>query len=254
MEGRPLLFKELIVGAERFILSRRKETGGFGSTPRLPATVEDTYFALAGLKTCGGLRSDVRTLNFLLEQDFRRMSPEVKVKWLKSLLWLGGSPPGDFKSQIKKCLKRPPQRLSALAALAEIERLLGAEPGELLSLRIYVRRLTFRTLRDLYYLFKILEEDTFSAEVCNTIIGSQNPDGGFGFFQGTTSYLENTYFACRLMKALGLRPRDPEGLKFFVLNTHRKDGGFARAPGGVSFLETTYYGLWILLRFPTLLS
>ena len=29
-----------------FVLARKKESGGFGATPRLPATIEDTYHAL----------------------------------------------------------------------------------------------------------------------------------------------------------------------------------------------------------------
>ncbi len=241
--------EELVRGAQDFILPRRKESGGFGATPALPPTVEDTYFALAALRVCGALKSDPSTLRFLQGLNFYRMSPEVRVRWLKGLLWLGGASPKEVKFLLQEELNHPPERLSGLAALREMADLLGVDSAGVRRLKELGRTRSFRTLKDLYHLFKALGPGEWSNGVEEFILHSQNPDGGFGFFPGTTSYLENTYFACRLMKALGLKPRDPEGLRLFVLNTRRKDGGFARAPRGVSFLETTYYALWILLRF-----
>lgn len=35
--------RDILTAALAFVLSRRKETGGFGATPRLPATIQDTY-------------------------------------------------------------------------------------------------------------------------------------------------------------------------------------------------------------------
>jgi len=34
-----------------FVQARRKESGGYGATPLLPATVQDTYHALRIVKT-----------------------------------------------------------------------------------------------------------------------------------------------------------------------------------------------------------
>jgi hypothetical protein len=38
--------RPIITAAIPFVAARKKETGGFGATPRLPATIQDTYHAL----------------------------------------------------------------------------------------------------------------------------------------------------------------------------------------------------------------
>jgi hypothetical protein len=45
-------FRHLFISAIPFVLARKKENGGFGGTPRLPATIEDTYHALRILQLC----------------------------------------------------------------------------------------------------------------------------------------------------------------------------------------------------------
>ncbi len=45
--------EEIVKGIISFVEARRKETGGYGAAPRLPATVEDTYLALRILEALG---------------------------------------------------------------------------------------------------------------------------------------------------------------------------------------------------------
>lgn len=53
-----------------YVQARRREYGGYGATPLLPATAEDTYHALCILKTIGGgspyfLCEDMALRNYL---------------------------------------------------------------------------------------------------------------------------------------------------------------------------------------------
>ena len=103
------------------------------------------------------------------------------------------------------------------------------------------------TLEDFYYLGKIFPEVyKFSEEM---VLKSQNPDGGFGFYPGTTSFMENTYYAVKILSVLGKLSAFPERLKYFIKLCHNSDGGFSRKPGGVSFPESTYQAIYILNLF-----
>jgi len=104
------------------------------------------------------------------------------------------------------------------------------------------------TLKSFYHLYKILKMD-FPIIFLNKISEAQNPDGGFGFFKGTTSYMENTYYACYILYHFNLKPKMLKKLKDFILSCWNVDGGFGRNSQGISFLESTYYALWILKNF-----
>ena len=96
------------------------------------------------------------------------------------------------------------------------------------------------TLKELYFLSGLSKEK--AEPFIPYVLSSQNPDGGFGFFPGTTSFIENAYFALNFLKTFGLPPKDPEGLKIFVYRCWRKEA-FARSPGGIPFLESSFYAL-----------
>ena len=49
--------REILSGIISFVEARRKEEGGYGATPLLPATVEDTYHALRILDLLCRMRS-----------------------------------------------------------------------------------------------------------------------------------------------------------------------------------------------------
>jgi hypothetical protein len=101
------------------------------------------------------------------------------------------------------------------------------------------------TLKDCFYGYKILRE-FFPRKWLTYILEAQNPDGGFGFFKGTTSYMENSFFAYFVLKGFNLKPKSFQKLIEFVTLCKNKDGGFGRNPQGISFLSTTYYACWIL--------
>ncbi|MBA2849605.1 hypothetical protein HNQ76_002007 [Thermosulfuriphilus ammonigenes] len=239
------LSPELLEPLKDFTMAREKKTGGFGATPRLPATVEDTYYALR-ISHLLGFEVDQEThLRYLWDQPYGHIglaSVLFKAAW--SLKTLGGTIPETLWQGLPSA--SPEMPLSELSYLARLTRLLEISRGPTSGLKRLALDKEVRTIRDLYFLLQVIGPGEKLRPLLDWVLAAQNPDGGFGFFPGTTSYLENAYFACFILKAFGLSPRQPDALGAFALSCRRKDGGFARAPGGVSFLETSWYALCIL--------
>ena len=87
------------------------------------------------------------------------------------------------------------------------------------------------------------------SEVVSWIQLCQNRDGGFGFYHGTTSFLENTYFAIDILSKLGGSPREIEGCRQYIQTCQTGIGGFGRAPVSFPFIESTFQavsGLFML--------
>jgi len=233
-----------------FVRAREKAQGGFGATPRLPATVEDTYFAVRILEELSALsRKTLDGVRSFLEKNLP--GPTTQPPVLRRWLWLAGKtglkPPERLKDLLSGFLSRlRPRRAKpeVLSALYESARFLKISVGE--NLPKVAPRLHPRTLSDLYHLARMAPE-ILTEERLRWVLSARNPDGGFGFFPGTTSFLENTYFAVRLWERAGKILPEPEKTRFFVERCFRK-GGFARAPGGIPFLETTFYGVYLLKR------
>ncbi|QJA06997.1 hypothetical protein FVE67_06830 [Thermosulfurimonas marina] len=234
----------------KFVREREKVEGGFGATPRLPATVEDTYFAVRTLEELSALTP--RTLSGVrafLEKNLpgRTTQPPVLRRWLWLARRVGLKPPEKLKDLLSGFLRRIPPRRGkpeVLSALYESALLLGLPAPE--GLRKAACALRPRTLFDLYHLARVAPE-LLTEERLRWVLAARNPDGGFGFFPRTTSFLENTYFAVRLLTRGGRDLPQPERTRLFVERCFRK-GGFARAPGGIPFLETTCYGVYLLRR------
>ena len=212
-----------------FCLVRNNQEGGFGATPYLPPTIEDTYFALNILAFLGeDLPAPEKTLTFLKNKAQASLSPRLSFYLKVSFLVLGEEAP-----PLKTTSPRTPT-LEDIFYLKKLGKLKGQKlPG--LSPR--------PTLKELYFLSGTSCER--AKPFVPYVLSSQNPDGGFGFFPGTTSFIENTYFALNFLKTFGLLPNDLEGLKNFVYLCWRKEA-FARAPGGIPFLESSFYALKIL--------
>ncbi len=234
-----------------FVRARKKREGGFAATPKLPATVEDTYFAVRILELLSALERDI----LQGVQAFLKRNPlgfSVQPPVLRRWLWLaektGLSSSGEMRRLVKEIFLRKGRRLQTdietLAASYECAEMVGIALDEIGIHRGISRTMRVRTMKELYLLTKIARE-VLTEDRVSWILASHNPDGGFGFCPGTTSFLENTYFALRLLKLAGRRLPEPERMVWFVKSCYR-GGGFARAPGGIPFLETTFYGVCLL--------
>lgn len=71
----------------------------------------------------------------------------------------------------------------------------------------------------------------------------QNGDGGFGFFPGTTSFIENCHACLRALAFLGAKPLDPELAASFLSGCQTAGGGFSRGGRAAPFLDATWHAL-----------
>jgi len=80
-------------------------------------------------------------------------------------------------------------------------------------------------------------------ELAGWLQRSQNGDGGFGFFPGTTSFIENCHAALAALSLLGARPLDPANARAFLLSCQTGGGGFGRSPKAAPFLDASWHGV-----------
>ncbi len=232
-----------------FFLARKKVDGGFGASPRLPATIEDTYYALRSLVA-------LRHNGYHVPQSALAGHGKFLIK---KLLEHDRSPRSSY--QLFWCLRaldieRPQGDKEAFRVRAgqyNLEdlfyiRRMGAgcvEPSYFIELQKGVR--TVRDLRMFLYLFRENISSGQRSRWIDWILRCQNPDGGLGFMPGTTSFLENCYYGIRVIRLLGDFPLDKRALYTFVLSTRSGKGGFGRRNMGVPFPSSTWHGVGTLL-------
>ena len=211
-----------------FCLARLKEEGGFAATPYLPPTIEDTRFAVKILNLLTVSFPKEKTISFLKTKAQKPLSPRLAF-FVKETLGLLGENFKPLVSPPKDLVLEEEFYLRLLGHPAQIPPL-GPQP----------------TVKDLYFYAEL--KPSVAKTYLPYVLASQNPDGGFGFYPGTTSFLENTYYAFFFLRRFGYEPREKEALHSYVLACWRREA-FARSPKGVPFLDATYYALEILSVF-----
>jgi hypothetical protein len=243
-----------------FVLKKEKDEGGFGATPLLPPTIEDTYYAVKILYLCNFSLNIERLKDFLLHQNPLELSLKPLPKYFKLLKYLNLlnslSPKiiNICKNNLRKNLTKSLNNLEKLCFIMEIFEILNENDPTLLIKKHVSNNFSSFNLKSLeayYYLYKILR-DNFPSEFINIVLEAQNPDGGFGILKDTTSYMDSTYYACYILYHSNLKPKNLTKLKDFILSCWTSDGGFGRNSQGISFLESTYNALWILKNFKML--
>lgn len=243
----------------RFVEKRCKETGGYGATPRLPATIQDTFQAVSIRLVFGGEPPSPETEPALAEYLVRMLA----VPWLgigttfRLLITcrLCGLVPdaGRLRSHLASCLDRDPS-LAAIYYVRRIAReILGAGPGEFPDPQRQVTLPARCAVQDAarYLALKAMAGQRVeeAEELGRWLQRSQNGDGGFGFFPGTTSFIENCHAALAALSLLGAKPLDPVNARAFLVGSQTGAGGFARSPGAAPFLDASWHGvagLWLL--------
>lgn len=242
-----------------FLMQRRKETGGFAATPFSPPTIEDTFFFLETMEVLKKLSptsfsydpsKDKALKNWLegLLIDFAVYKRSPKILWYIFKLYKTVFRDDPFGIEAE-CLRLFSKKIDVSGVLEKtyyflkILKFLNLDVG---PLRI---SLEFRTVRDLCILLWIYKNNLIPSWKVDTdqILGwlnrCYNPDGGFGFLPGTTSYIENTYFALRCYELLEIPPPQLFSIRAFIFSCYEGQGGFSRKPGGTVFLESSYYGV-----------
>jgi prenyltransferase beta subunit len=241
-----------------YLGKRRKMTGGYGATPRLPATIEDTFLAIGisryltvlapgsqltpppvadqalrdylrqvqaatwpGLRTTSQLLTVCRFLGLPLDSErswhYMTHQPGVGTDLL----------PTSYGAEICRLLLPPRAIPSAWSTVPLPARLTVA------ALHHYLLLLQWSGHRP------PAELDRFIP----WLLQSQNGDGGFGFFPGTTSFIENCHHALASLRLLGAAPTAPEKARQFIVFCQTASGGFSRNPRAAPFLDATWHGL-----------
>jgi hypothetical protein len=252
--------REIFLGVLSYVGARRQEAGGYGATPLLPATVEDTYHALRILEAFSEIRSLSKSVaSFRRERPLRRyITNAAGVPWVSARTTF----------QVMACALSSGVALNSGKAIQYISRRLTNTLhlderyycARILREALHVRDMTswrkatmsrfhkWRTARELWMKLYLqqsvsLIESSRKEEMVAWLQACQNSDGGFGFLPRTTSYIENCHTCIRALALLHAKPQDLDGCLHFVLACRTGRGGFARNPGAAPFLDATWHAV-----------
>jgi hypothetical protein len=245
-----------------YVMARRKATGGFGATPMLPASIEDTYHAL-------NISNLARRYDAVDGNEFDPSADE------------------NLRSYLAACQLTVPAGLRTTFQLVWCCRAAGLKiDKETTEANVIARMQASSFLEDWYYGARILLEalgwesrtivetpDVTSVmkkkwrtvkeawmhiylssgrrkglplprpELIAWFQACQNGDGGFGFFPGTTSFVENCHASLRALDFLKARPLDQDTAFRFLTGCQTISGGFGRSIVAAPFLDATWHAL-----------
>ena len=240
-----------------FVGARRKESGGYGATPMLPATVEDTYYALRILSTLKPQASHSFTQDRALKNYLTKISETEWVGARTTFHFLAACAMVKIPVDPDKTILFVKRRLAKTQELDEryfctriVREIPGLPdgPGMEQSARDYAK-LIWRDATELWmHIYQLSGRQTdqeilLRNDLVDWLQACQNSDGGFGFLPGTTSFIENCYSCLRALDLLGAGPLNPSGCQSFLMSCWTGTGGFARANRAMAFLYSTWYGI-----------
>ena len=235
-----------------FVLKRRKATGGYGATPRLPATIQDTFQAVAIRLVLGEETPTPQSEPALAEYLARMLAvPWLGIDTTFRLLFTCQICGLDLDApRLRSHLAASLNRDASLAGVYYVRRIAREILGDESSFRGSGRSLLLPApcavgdvARYLFVKKMDGQPPAGAGELAEWLQRSQNGDGGFGFFPGTTSFIENCHAALAGLSLLGARPLDPANLRAFLLSCQTGRGGFARSPKAAPFLDASWHGI-----------
>jgi hypothetical protein len=254
------MHRELVEEILSFVKARRKVDGGYGATPLLPATIEDSYHALRILETIGKSAGFKRLTSSLLKDESLRdyLIRSVETEWVSArtafrVLYsrrLVGLP-SDPSLAVAFLSRRPRKRLSLQERYYRariLREVLGSTIENTRKKPSPFAPRRWRTASELLMrLYLATPQGVRQSPVRGSLISwlraCQTSDGGFGFFPGTTSYIENCHTCLRALAILQAKPLGYDNCLHFVLACRTGSGGFARKPGAAPFLDATWHAV-----------
>lgn len=243
-------------GVVAFVAKRRKESGGYGATPRLPATIEDTFEAVAIGRELEILApaarlpqppGNDRELQAYLREAERRTWPGLRTtaQLITACRFLGLPVDGERAHAYLSGQPAPANDLATAYYTAMIAEALGrgsttpapANPAGLPA------RPTVREVRMQLALGRLAGAAPDAGRLLAWLQRCQNGDGGFGFFPGTTSFIENSHHALAALALLDAAPPRPDLARQFILSCQTGSGGFGRSLRAAPFLDATWHAL-----------
>jgi len=235
-----------------FVHKRRKATGGYGATPRLPATIQDTFQAVA--------------ITLVLGQDLPTPQSEPALaEYLARMLavpWLGidttfrllmtcricgvAMDAERVRSHLAACLSRDASLATTYYVSRIAREILEEEPDSRGSGRSLLLPASCAVGDVARFLFVKKMDDqpvAGAGELAGWLQRTQNGDGGFGFFPGTTSFIENCHAGLAGLSLLGARRIDSGNVRAFIISCQTGRGGFGRSPRAAPFLDASWHGV-----------
>lgn len=235
----------------QFLREREKEEGGFSFVPDLYPNIEDTYYAIRTFQLLKGEVNREKTIHYLGTIDWKGVAfPRIIYMLVFLHLFLNM----DLSPSLVELVEMNWRRFPALDAqyfFDKIQKLLN-RPLILIQSSSHFQFQSRENLQSLRKKVSVLIDHRINfdrEEIIRWIKSCQNGDGGFGFYPGTTSFMENTYCALEILSKLHAFPERIENCREYILNCQTKSGGFGRAPMSFPFIESTFQavaGLFIL--------
>jgi hypothetical protein len=235
----------------KYLREREKEEGGFSFAPDLYPDIEDTYYAVRIFQLLNVNVDREKTANYLKIIDWMEAGfPRA----IYMLVYLHFSLNIEFPPPLNNLLKRDCSRFQILDTQYfsdEIQKLLN-QPLKPLGSSSSFQFQTHENLQSLRKKLSVLLNHGIGfkrEEIIRWVQLCQNGDGGFGFYPGTTSFMENTYCALEILSKLNSSPQEIDICREYILNCRTKSGGFGRAPMSFPFIESTFHAIsgWFLL-------
>lgn len=253
-ENKLLSIQLVISRVIQYLKEREKEGGGFSFAPNLYPDIEDTYYAIRTFQILGAEVDLGKTACYLKSLDWMAINlPKTiyMIVFLHFSLEIEFPPPltnllpGNWEDWVRFPV------VDAQYYCDEIQRLIRQplKPPASISHFQFHRRENLQSL--LKKVTILLNHRIFfeRQEVIQWVQSCQNGDGGFGFYPGTTSYMENTFCALEILSKLHAFPRRIDECREYILGCQTKSGGFGRAPISFPFIESTFQaikGLFLL--------
>lgn len=271
-----MMLDESLSGAVNFFQVREQESGGFSAGRYMPATVEDTYHAVRCLGLVMAIRqAGNRVWDHLMKNPVRVhldfVTGRLRGEWNNSrrlfqLLCCAYNLAPDFMSypesvcpvgKIEHFLETRLQRMPVLdecfhaARVRDIMPCSGKISLDILSLMTDYSIKSINELRMLLYLHRHSGCRYLNCAGmtwwASWLRSCRNGDGGYGFFPGTTSYLENVYEAFEAFRLMNMVPEHVDSTAGFVRACRSARGGFGRRCQGIPFPDSTWYGISLLM-------
>ncbi len=240
-----------VAGVIQYLKAREKEEGGFSLTPDLYPDIEDTYCAIRTLELLHHEVDRGKTANYLKNIDWMQVGFPRTIYMLAYLHFCLNI---EFPPPLTGLLKRDWLKFRTLDVqffFDEIQKLLNKPMKPFTSLHtfLFCHHENLQTLRKKVSVLLNHGVDFKREEIIQWVRLCQNGDGGFGFYPGTTSFMENTYCALDILSKLNGSPIKINACREYILNCQTKSGGFGRAPMSFPFIESTFHAVagWFLL-------
>ncbi len=233
----------------QYLKDHEREEGGFSLIPELQSNVEDTYNAIRTLRV---LEADIdlsKIKNYMKSIPWAEVgSPRIFYMVAYICLSTGAKFPAPLVHLLEKDWSRF-DPLDSQYFFNEIQKLLGKSLRLLPSLSSFQfhPKDSLQSLRKKVSVLLDLNIEFERHEIIKWVQLCQNGDGGFGFYPGTTSYMENIFCALEILSKLQASPQRIDTCREYILGCQTRSGGFGRAPISFPFIESTFQAVGGLL-------